>query len=499
MKVPPISDNPLRVLGVFANATLREIEKNKAQLRAFAHVGQEVELPLWLNGLGLLPPLTDVTEEKLAQAQAQLSLQKERDRHALFWFEQDKNHVRDEDKAIELLNSNRVDEARQLWEQRTDRAAQKNLLLLAVMGDDWRGIAASATRLFMDDTAGFRTFMEEVLKLSPEADGMRSYELLSHFADETRRAEMKQMLVRKHQHALDEAIDRMKRMKSEDIHTIKEELERMIAARSHVEALRYLLGSDNSFTCSYYANQTAKALVNALDLYSEQQYYFSEYKWAAKIVNEIWADIDLGDPENKDLWKKKIAIEARAKRRQTDNSSDNNGCLDAIKGLLTYFFLLFFFAFLFRSGCGGHKKYRSPYRYNYQKYYKPPKLNTPPTITVPKITIPSTEEKPGYIYIGGRYVSLDSMSRALGEEMAKRAREKAINNLPETRITLDQETIDSLRKLYDERHGIPLPMEQMEEETDTVAAQMPPTETADTETEQTEEHEETDSMMNEHE
>lgn len=499
MSTHPIYDNPLRVLGVFANATLRDIEKTKAQLRAFAHVGQEVQLPLWLNGLKLLPPLRDVTEERLQQAKAQLALQKEHDHYALFWFERDKDHIQEEDKAIELLNGNRVDEARQMWEQRTDRAARKNLLLLAVICEDWNGIADCATRLFGNDTRAFRLFMAEIVKYSPKANDKQSYELLSHFRDDTLREEMERVLVDNHKHILDEAIDRLKRMKSEDIHVIKEELERMIAARSHVEALRYLLGSD-SFTCPYYANQTAKALVNALDLYSELHFYFPEYKWAAKIVNEIWKDIDLSDPENKDLWKKKIAIEVRAKIQRVDDSSENNGCLDSIKGILAYFLILFFAAFLFRSGCGRRKEYRSPYRYNYQKYYTPPKLKTQPVITVPKITIPGGTEKPGYIYYGGRYVSLDSMSRALGEEMAKRAREKAINNLPETRITLDQETIDSLRKLYDERHGIPRPMEKMEEEADTVAAPTLPVETADTETEQTEEYEEeTDSMIDGHE
>ena len=59
--------NPLRILGVFANASLREIEQNKALLRAFARVGQEAQLQLWLNGLSLLKPLPPVTEAMLAQ------------------------------------------------------------------------------------------------------------------------------------------------------------------------------------------------------------------------------------------------------------------------------------------------------------------------------------------------------------------------------------------------------------------------------------------------
>ena len=113
-------------------------------------------------------------------------------------------------------------------------------------------------------------------------------------------------------------------------------------------------------------------------------------------------------------------------------------------------------------------------------------------LAVPKIIIPSIEEKPGYIYMGGRYVPLDSIR----QEMTKRLKEEAQKTPSVPRVTLDQKTIDSLMKLRDELQDIPRPMEQMEEEADTVAAQMPPAETADTETE---EHEETDSTMNEHE
>ena len=84
MRIPQIDINPLRVLGVYANSTLREIEQNKAQLRAFARVGQKVELRLWLRGLTLLPPMPDVTEEMVTQAQSQISLQDDRDNYARF-------------------------------------------------------------------------------------------------------------------------------------------------------------------------------------------------------------------------------------------------------------------------------------------------------------------------------------------------------------------------------------------------------------------------------
>lgn len=420
MTVPPISDNPLRVLGVFANATQRQIEKNKAQLRAFAHVGQQVELPLWLNGLKLLPPLTGITEERLAQAQAQLSLEKERDRHALFWFEQDKDHAQDEDIAITLLNGNHVDAAREMWEKRSDRAALKNLLLLAVMDDDWKEIATCATLLFKDDTASFRTFMAEMVKLSPKANGPLSLDLLPHFTDWAWRTEMKQMLVRNHKQFLDEAIDRLKRTKSEDIIVLKEEIERMMAVRNRVDALKRMLGK-NSFTYSCYAKETAKVLMKAIMDYTSLTYSVENSKWAAGIVSEIWADIDLSDPDNKEFWYAKNIIEKRAEKTRVSDSSANSGCIDSIWTLICMYGCIFLFAILYKSACGGHRREYNPYRYNYQKYYKPPKLNTPTVITMPKIYAPSAPIDLGYIDVGGRHISIDSIRKAAAREMAKRA------------------------------------------------------------------------------
>ena len=170
MRISLIEDNPLRVLGVFSNATLREIEKNKAQLRAFARIGQKVQLPLWLNGLSLLPQMPDMSDEQLAQAEARLALRNDRKHYARFWFERDDNHSQEDQEALSLLNNNLVDEARQLWTNRNDHAAQKNLLLLAVILDNWNEIAVYATKCFEGDILEFRLFMDAVAESSPEAN-----------------------------------------------------------------------------------------------------------------------------------------------------------------------------------------------------------------------------------------------------------------------------------------------------------------------------------------
>ena len=166
MKVPQIDINPLRVLGVYANSTLREIEQNKAQLRAFARVGQKVEFPLWLRGLSLLLPMGDIDEEMLTQAQSQISLPEDRKNFARFWFERgDESFAQDDEKFIALLNNHQVEEACELLKQRTDHAAYKNLLLLYVMKPDWRGVADCASKCFEGDVNEFRLFMDEVVKL----------------------------------------------------------------------------------------------------------------------------------------------------------------------------------------------------------------------------------------------------------------------------------------------------------------------------------------------
>ena len=159
MRIPQIDNNPLRVLGVYANSSLREIEQNKAQLRAFARVGQKVELPLWLKGFSLLPPMPDITEEMVQQAQSQISLQDDRDDYARFWFERDENLAQVDEKVFSLLCNNQVDEACHLLQQRTDHAAMKNLLLLSVMNDDWSMIADCASKcshFYESGSQGFR-------------------------------------------------------------------------------------------------------------------------------------------------------------------------------------------------------------------------------------------------------------------------------------------------------------------------------------------------------
>lgn len=312
MRISLIEDNPLRVLGVFSNATLREIEKNKAQLRAFARIGQKVQLPLWLNGLSLLPQMPDMSDEQLAQAEARLALRNDRKHYARFWFERDDNHSQEDQEALSLLNNNLVDEARQLWTNRNDHAAQKNLLLLAVILDNWNEIAVYATKCFEGDILEFRLFMDAVAESSPEANSQESNELLSHFTKEPWKTEMEQLLVNCHKRILDETIDRLKRTETTDVSLLRNEIDVALAEMNHVEALKNLRGSE-SIVYAFYANETAKVLCKAICQYSNLYNTWTKARWALKYLNELWGYMSQNDSEYHKLCSMKSEVEEKAK------------------------------------------------------------------------------------------------------------------------------------------------------------------------------------------
>ena len=78
-----IYNNPYRILGVYANASIRDIKANEAKAKAFLNVGKEVSYPCDFNQL--LSPIQR-TAELMASANSQLTLPNEKIKHALFWF-----------------------------------------------------------------------------------------------------------------------------------------------------------------------------------------------------------------------------------------------------------------------------------------------------------------------------------------------------------------------------------------------------------------------------
>ena len=75
--------NPFRILGVYANASIKDIKANEAKAKAFLNVGRDVTYPCDFNQL--LSPIQR-TAGMMASANSQLTLPNEKIKHALFWF-----------------------------------------------------------------------------------------------------------------------------------------------------------------------------------------------------------------------------------------------------------------------------------------------------------------------------------------------------------------------------------------------------------------------------
>lgn len=77
-----IQNNLFRAVGILANATEREIQKNKAKIRAYTKVGKalafDVDFPI-LNSI-------DRLENRINQAFSNLEQNQSKLNHSIFWF-----------------------------------------------------------------------------------------------------------------------------------------------------------------------------------------------------------------------------------------------------------------------------------------------------------------------------------------------------------------------------------------------------------------------------
>lgn len=131
-----IVNNPYRILGVFSNASLKDITANKTKLARYASVGKSVSFDADLNSI--LPP-PKRTEASVEKAFADLSLPQDELKYALFWFVKDTNF---DEIALGHLNAGNSDKAEELFEKRENWSGLHNAGVLALIkGDDGKAIS----------------------------------------------------------------------------------------------------------------------------------------------------------------------------------------------------------------------------------------------------------------------------------------------------------------------------------------------------------------------
>ena len=115
-----ITLNPYRLLGIFSNASLKEITANKTKIARYASVGKSVAFGADMDGI--LPPV-DRNEASTEKAFADLSLSQDKLRHALFWFVKDTDF---DEIALGHLNAGNIDKAQELFEKRENWSSLMN-------------------------------------------------------------------------------------------------------------------------------------------------------------------------------------------------------------------------------------------------------------------------------------------------------------------------------------------------------------------------------------
>ena len=123
-----IENNPYRLLGLYANSSVKEKISNFNRLKAFAKVGKELSFPLDLTSVLNLP--IKRTLDIVKEAESKLVLPNEQVKYAQFWFV--KNTAADES-AFDFLVSGSFEKATSIWKADENVSSLQNLVVCSLI------------------------------------------------------------------------------------------------------------------------------------------------------------------------------------------------------------------------------------------------------------------------------------------------------------------------------------------------------------------------------
>lgn len=137
-----LQNNPYRILGVYSNSPTKERLANHNRMKAFLKVGKSVffplDLPQYLSAINR-------TEASVADAESKLTLPKDQILYAQFWFI--KTTPLDE-VAFNHLFAGEIDKAEEIWQKRECASSLQNLLVCALMHNDYATAISYAETLY---------------------------------------------------------------------------------------------------------------------------------------------------------------------------------------------------------------------------------------------------------------------------------------------------------------------------------------------------------------
>lgn len=144
-----IQENPYRILGVYANAPIRNRVANISRLKAFLRVGRQASFDLDLSALlGSI----ERTTESVSMAESALALPNDQLRYAQFWFV---NATPTDAIAFNNLFAGQEDRGLSIWQRRHDIASLQNRLILALIHQDYQTALSLAEALYAPSDKAF--------------------------------------------------------------------------------------------------------------------------------------------------------------------------------------------------------------------------------------------------------------------------------------------------------------------------------------------------------
>ncbi len=152
--------NPYRVLGVYSNASKKEVLSNLNKMKAFLKVGKAVSLPL---DFPMILPALNRDDAIVSSAQLAIELPMDQIKHSLFWFIK---ATPLDGIALNHLSSGNITQAKEIWNKKESVSSLLNLMACAMIEEDPNALALNADTLFQKYSDDFCLAVNETIKLT---------------------------------------------------------------------------------------------------------------------------------------------------------------------------------------------------------------------------------------------------------------------------------------------------------------------------------------------
>ena len=167
-----ITQNPYRVIGVFANSKTKERVANINRIKAFIKVNKNTEFPLDLKTV--LPEINRSLED-VNNAEANLTLPNDQVKYAQFWFI---NETPFDEIAFNNLFAGDITKALEIWSKKDNQSSLHNRIVVLLANKDFKEAISLAEKFYTEYGTAFIGSIADNSNLNSETIGFNFVDTL---------------------------------------------------------------------------------------------------------------------------------------------------------------------------------------------------------------------------------------------------------------------------------------------------------------------------------